>query len=152
MDLNFKENHVDLTCKEKLVDFDREKVEREILEEERVKRYSAEVKIYFLLKDYINVMNRNAITPEYTLKIVASGYKQTKDEFQVILYSADEWRRYFVDGLAKVLEESWEAELNMKAECNYNLIEVLKDKLYVTTYSIKSDHIIERDLDYFNHN
>ena len=86
-----------LTCKEKVVDFEREEVEREILEEERVKRYSAEVKIYFLLKDYINVMNRNAITPEYTLKIVASGYKQTKDEFQIVLYSADEWKRYFVD-------------------------------------------------------
>ena len=36
---------MDLTCKEKLVDFDREEVEREILEEERVTRYFAEVKI-----------------------------------------------------------------------------------------------------------
>ena len=143
---------MDLTCKEKVVDFDREEVEREILEEERVKRYSAEVKIYFLLKDYINVMNRNAITPEYTLKIVASGYKQTKDEFQVVLYSADEWKRYFVDGLAKVLEESWQAELNTTVNCDYNLVEILKDKLYVKTYRIKSDHIIENELRFFNHN
>ena len=37
---------MDLTCKE-TVDFDRDHVEKEILEEERVKRYTAEVKIYF---------------------------------------------------------------------------------------------------------
>ena len=141
---------MDLTCKEKLVVFDREEVEREILEEERVTRYSAEVKIYFLLRDYINV--NNAIAPESTLKIIASGYRQTKDEYQVILYSADEWKRYFVDGLAKALEESWQAELNTSVECNYNLVEVLKDKLYVTTYRIKSDHIIEKELQFFYHN
>ena len=143
---------MDLICKEKVVDFDREEVEKEILEEERIKRYSAEVKIYFLLKDYINVMNRNAITHEYTLKIVASGYKQTKDEFQVVLYSADEWKRYFVDGLAKVLEEIWQAELNTTVTCDYNLVEILKNKLYVTTYRIKSDHIIESELQFFYHN
>ena len=143
---------MDLTCKEKLVDFDRKEVEREILEEERVTRYSAEVKIYLLLKDYINVMNRNAIAPGYTLKIIASSYRQTKDEYQVILYRADEWKRYFVVGLAKVLEESWQAELNTSVECNYNLVEVLKDKLYVTTYRIKSDHIIEKELQFFYHN
>ena len=143
---------MDLICKEKVVDFDREEVEKEILEEERIKRYSAEVKIYFLLKDYINVMKRNAITHEYTLKIVASGYKQTKDEFQVVLYSADEWKRYFVDGLAKVLEEIWQAELNTTVTCDYNLVEILKNKLYVTTYRIKSDHIIESELQFFYHN
>ena len=143
---------MDLICKEKVVDFDREEVEKEILEEERIKRYSAEVKIYFLLKDYINVMNRNAITHEYTLKIVASGYKQTKDEFEVVLYSADEWKRYFVDGLAKVLEEIWQAELNTTVTCDYNLVEILKNKLYVTTYRIKSDHIIESELQFFYHN
>ena len=97
-------------------------------------------------------MNRNAIAPEYTLKIIASGYRQTKDEYQVISYSADEWKRYIVDGLAKVLEESWQAELNTSVECNYNLVEVLKDKLYLTTYRIKSDHIIEKKLQFFYHN
>ena len=96
---------MDLACKETIVDFDRTEVEKEMLEEERAKRYSAEVKIYFMLKEYINVLNRNAITPEYTLKIIASGYKQTKDEYQIVIYSADEWKRNFVDGITKILEE-----------------------------------------------
>ena len=143
---------MELACKEKIVDFDREEVEKEILEEERVKRYMAELKIYFTLKEFIRVLNQNAITPEYTLKIVASGYKQTKDDFQIILYSADEWKKYFIDGLAKIVEEHWQAELNMQTECNYNLVEVLKDKLYVTTYTIKSDHVAESDFNFFYHN
>ena len=143
---------MELACKEKIVDFDREEVEKEILEEERVKRYMAELKIYFTLKEFIRVLNQNAITPEYTLKIVASRYKQTKDDFQIILYSADEWKKYFIDGLAKIVEEHWQAELNMQTECNYNLVEVLKDKLYVTTYTIKSDHLAESDFNFFYHN
>ena len=143
---------MDLICNETMVDFDREEVEKEILEEERVKRYSAEVKIYFLITEFITVLNQNAITPEYTLKIVASGYEQIKEDFQIILYSADEWKRYFVDGLAKVLEDHWEAELKIKAECHYNLVEVIKDKSYVTTYKIKSDHITESDMHFFYHN
>ena len=142
---------MDLSCKE-TVDFNRDEVEKEILEEERVKRYTAEVKIYFALKEFMRVLNQNAITPEYTLKVVASGYKQTKDNYQIIVYSADEWKRYFIDGLAKIIEEHWQAELNMETECNYNLVEVLKDKLYVTTYTIKSDHIAESELNFFYHN
>ena len=140
---------MDLACKETIVDFDRTEVEKEMLEEERAKRYSAEVKIYFMLKEYINVLNRNAITPEYTLKIIASGYKQTKDEYQIVIYSADEWKRNFVDGIAKILEEHWQSQLNMQTECHYNLVEIMKDKLYLTTYKIKSDHIVESDLHFF---
>ena len=143
---------MDLACKETIVDFDRKEVEKEILEEERVKRYTAEVKIYFALKEFIRVLNQNAITPEYALKVVASGYKQTKDNYQIILYSADEWKRYFIDGLAKIVEEHWQAELNTQTECEYETVQVLKDKLYVTTYTIKSDHIAESEFNFFYHN
>ena len=143
---------MDLACKETIVDFDREEVEKEILEEERVKRYTAEVKIYFALKEFIRVLNQNAITPEYALKVVASGYKQTKDNYQIILYSVDEWKRYFIDGLAKIVEEHWQAELNTQTECEYETVQVLKDKLYVTTYTIKSDHIAESEFNFFYHN
>ena len=48
---------MDLSCKE-TVDFDRDQVEKEMLEEERVKRYTAEVKIYFSLKEFIRVLNQ----------------------------------------------------------------------------------------------
>ena len=139
---------MDLSCKE-TIDFDRDQVEKEILEEERVKRYTAEVKIYFALKEFIGVLNQNAITPEYTLKVVASGYKQIKDDYQIIVYNADEWKRYFIDGLAKIIEEHWQAELNTQAECNFETVQVLKDRLYVTTYSIKSDHIAEGEFNFF---
>ena len=142
---------MDLSCKE-TVDFDRDEVVKEILEEERVKRYTAEVKIYFALKEFIRVLNQNAITPEYALKVVASGYKQTKDDYQIIIYSADEWKRYFIDGLAKIIEEHWHAELNTQAEFNFETVQVLKDRLYVTTYTIKSDHITERKFNFFYHN
>ena len=141
---------MDLTCKE--VDFSVEEVEQEILQEERVKRYGAEVKIYFLMKDFINVLNQNAITPEFALKVIASGYRQTKDEFQIVFYVADQWQRYFVDGLAKCIEENWTAELNTQIPCDYNLVEVLKDKLYVVTYRVKSDHVVESGLFLFYHN
>ena len=142
---------MDLSCKE-TVDFDREELEKEILEEERVKRYTAEVKIYFALKEFIRVLNQNAITPEYTLKAVASGYKQTKDDYKIIIYSAGKWKRYFIDGLAKIIEEHWQVELNMQAKCNFETIQVLKDRLYVTTNTIKSDHIAESEFNFFYHN
>ena len=79
---------MDLTCKE--VDFSVEEIEKEILEEERQKRYTAETKIYFIMKDFINILNLNAISPEFTLKVIASGYQKTKDEFQIIFYKYGE--------------------------------------------------------------
>ena len=48
------------------VHFNVEQVEREILEEERLRRYQAEVKIYFLMKEFVMVMNQNAPSAEYT--------------------------------------------------------------------------------------
>ena len=45
----------DLICKE--VDFNVEEIEKETLEEERAKRYAAEVKIYFIMKEFIKVLN-----------------------------------------------------------------------------------------------
>ena len=140
----------DLLCKE--VDFNVEEIEKETLEEERAKRYAAEVKIYFIMKEFIKVLNQNAITPEFALKVIASGYRQTKDEYQIIFYVADEWQRYFVDGLAKCIEENWAKELNINVPCEYNLVEVLKDKLYVATYRVKGDHIVESNLFLCYHN
>ena len=140
----------DLICKE--VDFNVEEIEKEVLEEKRAKRYAAEVKIYFIMKEFIKVLNQNAITPEFALKVIASGYRQTKDEYQIIFYVADEWQRYFVDGLAKCIKENWAKELNINVPCEYNLVEVLKDKLYVATYRVKSDHIVESNLFLFYHN
>ena len=141
---------MDLTCKE--VDFSIDEVETEILEEEREKRYTAETKIFFIMKDFINILNQNAISPEFVLKVIASGYKKTKDEFQTIFYVANKWERYFVDGLAKCIEENWTQELNINLPCEQDLQEVLKDRLYVARYRVKRDHIVESDLFLFYHN
>ena len=51
---------MDLTCKE--VDFSVDEVEKEILEEEREKRYTAETKIYFIMKDYQYIESKRHIT------------------------------------------------------------------------------------------
>ena len=97
-----------------MADFNVEKVEQEILEEERIRRYQAEVKIYFLMKEF-----------------------------------TDQWKENIVKGIGKVIEEKWHDELNMQAVCDFNLIEILKKKLYVTTYIIKSDRVVESDLNLF---
>ena len=141
---------MDLTCKE--IDFSVDKIEKEILDEERQKRYAAETKIYFIMKDFINVLNLKAISPEFAFKVVASGYQKTKDEFQIIFYIANKWERYFVDGLAKCIEENWTQELNVNIPCDYDLQEVLKDRLYVARYRVKSDHIVASKLSLFYHN
>ena len=125
---------MDLACKE--IDFNVEEIEQEILDEEREKRYTAETKIYFIMKDFINVLNLNAISPEFALKVVASDYQKTKEEFQIIFYVANKWERYFVDGLAKRIEENWAQELNVNIPCDYDLQEVLKDRLYVARYRV----------------
>ena len=46
------------------INFSVEKIEQEILEEERIRRYQAEVKIYFLMKDFMMDVNQNAPSPE----------------------------------------------------------------------------------------
>ena len=131
------------------INFSVEKVEQEILEEERIRRYQAEVKIYFLMKDFMMVVNQNARSPEYTLKLIASGYIQTKKDFEIVYYSADRWTDTIVKGIGKVIEEKWRDELNMLTSCDFTLTEILRKKLYVTTYTIKSNHVIESDLNLF---
>ena len=59
---------MDLACNE--IDFNFQEKE----DEERGKRYSAETKIYFIMKDFINILNQNAISPESVLKIITNGY------------------------------------------------------------------------------
>ena len=134
------------------IDFDVKEVELEIWHEERCKRYAAETKIYFLIKEFINILNMNATSPLHTLKIVASGYRTTKTHFEIVTYSADKWKKFFIEGLSKCIEENWESELGIKKCCDYTYIEVIKDMLYIANYKIESDHFIERELNLFSHN
>ena len=86
------------------IDFDVKEVELEILHEERCRRYAAETKIYFIIKEFINTLNKHALSPLHTLKIVASGYRSTKTHFEIVTYSADKWKQFLIDGLAKCIE------------------------------------------------
>ena len=137
---------MDLVCNE--TDFNFQEKENE----ERAKRYSAETKIYFIMKDFINILNQNAISPEFVLKIITSGYQTTKEQYIIVFYVVNKWERYFVDGLAKCIEENWKQELNVDNECKYDHQEMLKDHLYMVRYFVKSQHQIDGDLHIFYHN
>ena len=147
---------MDLKCDEKVdkakIDFDVNEIELEILHEERCKRYAAEAKIYFIIKEFINTLNKNAISPEFMLKVIATGYRCTKKHFELVVYSADRWEKYFIDGLAKCIEENWMEELNAQKRREYVYVEAIKDMLYVTTYRVESDHLIHQKLNIFYHN
>ena len=54
-----KTEEVDLTCNEVDFSFQEKK------DEERAKRYNAETKIYFIIKDFLDILNQNAILPEF---------------------------------------------------------------------------------------
>ena len=105
---------MDLVCNE--IDFNFQEKE----EEERAKRYTAETKIYLIMKDFINILNENAISPEFVLKIIAWGYQTTKEQYMIIFYVVNKWERYFVDWLTNCIEENWKQELNVDIECEYD--------------------------------
>ena len=71
------------------IDFDVKEVELEMLHEKRCRRYAADTKIYFIIKEFINTLNKNALSPLHTLKIIASGYRTTLSHFEIVPYSAD---------------------------------------------------------------
>ena len=54
-----KTEEVDLTCNKVDFSFQEKK------DEEREKRYNAETKIYFIIKDFLDILNQNAILPEF---------------------------------------------------------------------------------------
>ena len=134
------------------VDFDVEEVICDMLHEERCNRYAAETKIYFLLKDLINTLNRYATSPLHALKVIASGYKRTRMHFQIVLYSADKWKIEIIEGLGKYIENNWKSELNAQKLCEFSPIEIVKNMIYMTLFEIESNHIIETDINFFYHN
>ena len=137
---------MDLVCNE--IDFSFQEKE----EEERAKRYTAETKIYLIMKDFINILNQNAISSEFVLKIIAWGYQTTKEQYMIIFYVVNKWERYFVDGLAKCIEENWKQELNVDIEYEYDHQKILKDHLYMVRYFVKSQRGIDGDVNIFYHN
>ena len=116
------------------------------------KRWSGEVKIFFMLRDYLKVLNSCAITPQFELKIVALAYRKTKTHFEITIYSADKWQHYFVSGISNILVEHWINEVGEEAFIDYNEIEIIKNRLYITTFLIPSEHTEDSLIAFFYNN
>ena len=71
-------------------DISTQEVQSDILHKERLSRYIAEVKIYFIIKELITTLNQYVASPLLTLKIIASGYRKTHTNFDIVTYSADQ--------------------------------------------------------------
>ena len=96
------------------VDFNVQEVISYMKQVERQKRYAAEVKIFFMLKELINTVNKYAESPSNILKLVASDYKTTVNHFKIGLYTADEWDLDVITNLGKYIEACWQHELKNK--------------------------------------
>ena len=141
---------MDLTCVEKSVE--QVELEKKNKKDEENLRHLKEVEIYFIMKDYINLLNKNVSLPQFKLKVIASGYQATNENLMLVFYVANKWREYFVDGLAKCIEEQWYNKMSKRISCNYMFIEVVKDYLYVAKYYIESPHTMKGDPHIFYHN
>ena len=75
----------DLMCKE--VDFDISDVD----ESDNNNSMSTLTKIYFIMKDFLDILNANAILSEFKLKVIASGYQMTKTQLIIIFYIVNKW-------------------------------------------------------------
>ena len=131
------------------VDFNMEKVVSDMVQIERCNRYSAEIKIFFLLKGLINILDRYTESPQDALKLIACGYKRTLNHFQIGLYSADKWSLNIIEGLAKYIECNWKNKLNAQLVCKFTHIEVLKDMMYIILFEIESECITSSDIVFF---
>ena len=110
------------------------------LKAEENRKTMKEIEMYFEIKDYINPFNREASLPELKLQIIASSYECTEDAFIIVIYVANKWNNYLIDGLAKCIEEKYSEKLSCTSLCEYMFIEVIKNYLYTVKYYINSSH------------
>ena len=114
------------------------KEERRIEDEkQKHKRLSNEVKIFFMLREYLNAINAHMLMPQCKLKIIAMAYRQKKIFFEIIIYSADKWQNYFINGLRNILKENWLTEIGEDQKIELEQTEIVKDGIYTTAYLIK---------------
>ena len=139
----------EITKVDEKVDFNVGEVISYMIEVERQKRYAAEVKIFFILKDLINTLNRYAQSPLDILKLVASRYKTTLKYFQTGLNSADKWTLDIISNLARYIEACWKHELKTEVVCEFTHIEEYKDMMYIILFEIESEHLISSNINFF---
>ena len=116
------------------------------------KRLIGEIKIFFMLQDYLKVINACSITPSFILKIVCLTYRKKKEHFEIVIYSADKWQQYFVSGISNILEENWIVEVGEEVTIDYSHSEIMKDKLYISVFLIPSKHLQESEMEFFYNN
>ena len=87
-----------------------------------------EIELFFEIKDYICLLNREACLPQLKLQIIASTYECTKDRFCIVVYMANKWKNFLVDGLAKCIKEKYAEKVSQeRVLCEYVFVEVVKD-------------------------
>ena len=118
-------------------------------EKKKSNRWSNEIKIFFMIRDYLNTINACAITPQYKLKIVALAYRKTKQYFEINIYTANKWQSYFVNGIRNIIAEHWIAEIGEDKRINFNQKEIVLDRLYITSFLIESEHLEDSELQFF---
>ena len=139
------------------IEFEIRTLEQKIQEEEqkikeenkKSNRWSGEIKNFFMIRDYLNVINNCAITPTYKLKIVALAYRKTKQHFEIKIYTADKWQQYFIAGISNILAEHWIQEVGEEVFVDYNQSEIIKDKIYISTFLIPPEHLEDGELQFF---
>ena len=129
------------------------KVVKEIALNQKCLRHASEIKIFFILRDYINLLNvQTSNIPTITLKIVAFTYKKRTSFFEIIIYSADKWDENFVTGIAKLIEEYWIQEVKEEVKVQLSHIEIVNQKLYITDFLIPSEHMKTEQMQFFYNN
>ena len=128
--------------------------EEKRIEEEKQKhrRLSNEVNIFFMLREYLNAINAHTLMPQCKLKIIVMAYRQKKYFFEIIIYSADKWQNYFINRLRNILKENWLSEIGEDQKIDLEPTEIVKDRIYATTYLIKSKHDENNPLNFFYNN
>ena len=135
---------------EKKVNFTVQEVVCYTIHVERLKRDEAEIKIFFTLKQLINMIN--GYVQSLLLKVVASGYKRTRNHFQIALYTANKWSTQVVNNLGRYIEGCWKHQLKTEIVYNFTYAEVFKEVLYVILFEIESEHPITTDIIFFYNN
>ena len=101
---------------------DIEKELQQIIDEEYSVEFEIdkiEIKIFFMFKEYINLLNFQSDIPVFNLKIIAFAYKIRKSYFEILIYTASRWKQNFVLGICKTLEEYWFQEVQEEVKVQY---------------------------------
>ena len=111
----------------------------DIKEEEN--RVAKEIELYFDIKRYLTLLNKEASIEEAKLYVISSGFFCRLNKYIFVVYPAKQWKRFLLDSFAKYVEEKYQEKLNgWSIPCEYNVFVVVPDLLYCYEFLIESRH------------